>query len=1088
MKNYTSFFILCFGFIYSQSNKLTPSIVPTTPESFAFNKISNTDIDFISGKDNISIPIYTIKNKDIEIPLTLNYSTGGIRLNEIASNVGLGWTLNTKNKITKNTKGKDDDFYTIWKPSENEILNFQQEFLETDPLFQKIKEATDVYSNKDTQSDIYSYNLPTSSGTFFFDKNNRSHTIPYQNDKIEKDVINNSITIKDTKGNIYTFKKGDEISTQVSDYIGLDGTPPPVSFSRTSYILENIRTPSNNLVKYSYRPVNYATNSYYKDVRIPITMPGDMTNVPYNDRNPVSKSYTTTNVTTENYISQIDFENGKIIFEYSDNNNLINNKAFRLDLKGIDESLTSTSPVALKFIKIYNQAGQLIKNFEFNYNYFISNNAIESPEKYRLKLLSIVELLSNEKHSFEYYENYNMPSRNSNSHDYWGYFNNKQNNTSIPNISASSEISQPYYYPYGGDLNVDEAASETYSLKKITYPTGGSKQYNYESNTIFSQEILTIPVIKDSENLFAPPSDSYLFYTSNIVNIPTSVPANKMKLVFNNNCENSNSSNAEINNTFGFGKLIHINADNSETILANNIFKNEEIDMSFYANKISTNRFKFEIEKMGDCSCNIFIRYTSEETSNNTSNFKVGGLRVKQIDFSDITSNYYTKYYYTVPDINTPQNLTNISSGINYVNNNFISKSITPYPLMNNEYSDSNTATHYTITNNIFSGISNTLESVKYNNVRVVTENKGFTDYQFNIPQNMIGNFNIYENFRSVDEDWKYTLLTSKKIYNNDSKLQSSTVYEYAYDTVKNSLSANSREGFINFDISLSPYVYGTGSIYTKYKVNYKLSNYANSFIKNIKETTSNYFSSGHIQDIISREYNSNINDPLVLKDETNNLGGTKQKKSYTYPFETGVLKLVNANILNPLFSSTSNVTDNGEKIISKSESKYDDPNNLFPTSVLLYDLQNNLGQTELTYDLYDNKGNILQYSVKGKPVTVIWGYGQTQPIAKIEGAAYNQVSAYVSAIIAASDADNTQGTDQSEQALIGTLDILRNNTALSTYQITTYTYNPLIGVTSITPPSGIREIYKYDSANRLESVKDVNGNLLKEYQYRYKN
>ncbi|NHQ68850.1 RHS repeat protein, partial [Elizabethkingia miricola] len=84
--------------------------------------------------------------------------------------------------------------------------------------------------------------------------------------------------------------------------------------------------------------------------------------------------------------------------------------------------------------------------------------------------------------------------------------------------------------------------------------------------------------------------------------------------------------------------------------------------------------------------------------------------------------------------------------------------------------------------------------------------------------------------------------------------------------------------------------------------------------------------------------------------------------------------------------------------------------------------------------------------------------------------------------------ADNTQGTDQSEQALVGALDILRNNTALSAYQITTYTYNPLIGVTSITPPSGVREIYKYDSANRLESVKDVNGNLLKEYQYRYKN
>ena len=35
--------------------------------------------------------------------------------------------------------------------------------------------------------------------------------------------------------------------------------------------------------------------------------------------------------------------------------------------------------------------------------------------------------------------------------------------------------------------------------------------------------------------------------------------------------------------------------------------------------------------------------------------------------------------------------------------------------------------------------------------------------------------------------------------------------------------------------------------------------------------------------------------------------------------------------------------------------------------------------------------------------------------------------------------------------------------------------------------PSGIREIYKYDGANRLERVTDINGNILKEYKYKYK-
>lgn len=199
-----------------------------------------------------------------------------------------------------------------------------------------------------------------------------------------------------------------------------------------------------------------------------------------------------------------------------------------------------------------------------------------------------------------------------------------------------------------------------------------------------------------------------------------------------------------------------------------------------------------------------------------------------------------------------------------------------------------------------------------------------------------------------------------------------------------------------------------------------------------------------------------------------------------------------------PLQTTKTKIEGSVSKTISNTEAKYPvsqaEANIVtsgfpLPKSIQNLDLQNpTISQTEITYDLYDTKGNILQYSEKGtKPTVIIWGYNQTQPIAKIEGAIYNQVSAYVSAIITASDADNTQGTDQSEQALIGALDLFRNNPALSGYQITTYTYNPLIGVTSITPPSGVREVYKYDSANRLESVKDINGNLLKEYQYKYK-
>ncbi|MEJ5052587.1 hypothetical protein WH221_22365 [Chryseobacterium culicis] len=57
------------------------------------------------------------------------------------------------------------------------------------------------------------------------------------------------------------------------------------------------------------------------------------------------------------------------------------------------------------------------------------------------------------------------------------------------------------------------------------------------------------------------------------------------------------------------------------------------------------------------------------------------------------------------------------------------------------------------------------------------------------------------------------------------------------------------------------------------------------------------------------------------------------------------------------------------------------------------------------------------------------------------------------------------------------------------------YTYDPLVGITTITPPSGIRELYVYDSANRLKQVqvreRDNAGTyrykVVKEFRYHYK-
>lgn len=80
-----------------------------------------------------------------------------------------------------------------------------------------------------------------------------------------------------------------------------------------------------------------------------------------------------------------------------------------------------------------------------------------------------------------------------------------------------------------------------------------------------------------------------------------------------------------------------------------------------------------------------------------------------------------------------------------------------------------------------------------------------------------------------------------------------------------------------------------------------------------------------------------------------------------------------------------------------------------------------------------------------------------------------------------------SENSNNDETSFLSQLNSFRGHSIMAGYQITTYTYDPVVGVKSITPPSGIRENYFYDTAHRLNKVVDNNGKILKEYTYNYK-
>lgn len=134
---------------------------------------------------------------------------------------------------------------------------------------------------------------------------------------------------------------------------------------------------------------------------------------------------------------------------------------------------------------------------------------------------------------------------------------------------------------------------------------------------------------------------------------------------------------------------------------------------------------------------------------------------------------------------------------------------------------------------------------------------------------------------------------------------------------------------------------------------------------------------------------------------------------------------------------------------------------------------------TKVNYINYDNHGNITEYQkIDNIHITYLWGYNYSFPIAKIENAKFDDVEPLLG------------GTYEQLQQKITDIELFpilnKLHTELPDAFVTTYTYDPLVGMTSETSPDGKITTYHYDDFNRLETIRDHNGNVVKHFEYHY--
>ena len=223
--------------------------------------------------------------------------------------------------------------------------------------------------------------------------------------------------------------------------------------------------------------------------------------------------------------------------------------------------------------------------------------------------------------------------------------------------------------------------------------------------------------------------------------------------------------------------------------------------------------------------------------------------------------------------------------------------------------------------------------------------------------------------------------------------------------------------------------------------------------------------------------------------------GSTTENYEYLYPASAnGIiddatrLKMLYENMISPVIRKTSIVMSGLQDAIKYNIDKYElvDNNVLLRSSSESYDgYSDGLWEKKTEIKEYDSNGNPVWITDdSGSSTVIIWGYNNSLPVAQIQNATPEQICNVLNV-----DLDfKTMGND-----LMNMMYLMQLRALMPEAQVFTYTYQPLVGMISMTDPAGTIWNYTYDTCGRLKetSTSWIAGpptQTTKSYEYHYHN
>lgn len=450
--------------IYCEAQEV-PKIIPPSPETASLLKFLDYPVDHSTGIPSVSIPIYEVRSGSLSLPISVSYHSSGRQVYDQNGPLGLHWSLNAGGLISRTVYGSPDfGTASVNAYSYNAaVTDIVRDFdvlagIEHSPKVRTY--GPGIYY--DSEYDVFSYSVNGLSGKLIFrdSANIKIPTlIPTQPYKIEFDPFDlDYINIIDDKGILYAFAGGESYSDLTMGGI------------QSSWLLQKIISPDKaDTISFKYTGFNQQRLTFNQECRVidrfnvNVSTAGAPQDPPHYSESTHYGQYHCSR------LQEIKFKHGRIVFN-------------------MEPVSPHVSSLMIKNIQVKSQSNRVVKTIDFNKSR-LDRLADGLPPTDKLDNIVFKDKYGApiETYSFEYYPSVPLASViNVRECDWWGYYNGNGGTVMLPNfnISVTTSFGITSIETMGHNANREPKLETMKSgvLKKVIYPTGGSSEFIYELN------------------------------------------------------------------------------------------------------------------------------------------------------------------------------------------------------------------------------------------------------------------------------------------------------------------------------------------------------------------------------------------------------------------------------------------------------------------------------------------------------------------------------------------------------------------------------------------------------------------------------